>query len=322
MTTIPKIWLQQEKKVLLANFTDTLMVKDSEGKYSVINDFWRKKTYVKDDDKLLPMHEREFPEPYQVAQYYCGGTWNDFNSPFTIQIGFCNIRCFWCYVPENLKSGKNGKYFTAEEIVKTWISTEKKGILRLSGGEPFLAPNFIVEIGNEIEKLKDPNRYLWIDTNLLGFSYEEVVKKLSDLEIPFGITGCFKGFDEETFISNTNANIALFKKQFENAKKILDNLGGKGELFFYVPEILQKMNEKEIKIKILNFSELLSSTIHKNAPLRVTILSIKEYEVNKTQMNFDRLETGLTKKIWFEILKDKYPIELIWLPQYQINLKE
>ncbi len=316
-----KIWLKNEKKVFLANFSGSSMVKDSDNIYSMINDFWRKKTYVKEEDKLLPMHEQEFLEPYRVAQSYCGGTWNDYNTPFAIQVGACNLNCFWCFVSDDLREGKIGDYFTVKDVIEMWRKNENKGVLRITGGEPFLAPEFLIEIGKELKKLKERQRYLWIDTNLLGKNYDNVAKTLSDLEIPFGICGCFKGFDKETFRFNTNAPKDLFDKQFINARTILNNLYNNGELFFYVPEILENINETEIEKKIINFYEQITSKVHELAPLRVTVLKIKSYEANKDKLDFKRLESGLTRNLWLKYLKTKYTIDLIWLPQYQIKLK-
>ena len=316
-----KLWIDEEKKIFLANFEKSTMVKDSDNIYSIINNFWRKKTYVKDGDKLLPMHEQEFLEPYRVAQSYCGGTWNDYNTPFAIQVGACNLNCFWCFVSDELREGKIGDYFSVKDVIKMWRSNEEKGILRITGGEPFLAPEFLIEIGQELKKLEEKQRYLWIDTNLLGKNYDSVAKNLSDLEIPFGICGCFKGFDEETFKFNTKAPKNLFSKQFINAQTILNNLYNNGELFFYVPEILENINEKEIEKKINSFYEQLVLKVHKLAPLRVTILKIKEYEANKEKLDFVRLKSGVTRKLWLKLLNTKYPIDLFWLPQYQINLK-
>ncbi len=316
-----ELWLQRKRKVFLANFTDSLMTYEIDDEYTDVKDFWRKKTYVKNEEMLLPYFEREFPEPYQVAQYYCGGTWNDFNAPFTIQVGFCNLDCRWCYVPKELKRCEVGAYFSAREIIDIWKKNEDKGVLRISGGEAFLAPEFLIEVGKELKDLNEKGRYLWIDTNLLGNKYIEVTKCLSELNIPFGICGCFKGFDETTFEFNTQRNGNLYNLQFENANKILNNIGKYGELFFYVPEIIEIISEKRIKKKILNFLELLRSKIHQLAPLRTTVLIIHEYDANIELMKMDRLKPGYTRELWLEILKELFTTKQIWLPQYQINIK-
>jgi uncharacterized Fe-S cluster-containing radical SAM superfamily protein len=314
------LWNSEEKKVFLANFSDSKMQLDSKNKYSKIDDFWRIKTYVKDEDKLNTQFEREFPEPYQVAQYYCGGTWNDYNSPFVIQIGLCNLNCEWCFVDKSLRNMEKGAYFSAHEIIEIWYKNTNCGVLRITGGEPFLAPDFLIEIGKEIKTNFQKHRYLWIDTNLLGFDYQRVVNELSHLDIPFGICGCFKGFDEKNFQENTKGDPKLFNTQFENAKKILSSLKNKGQLFFYIPEFTSLISENEMKPIINHFFNQLRQKIHQNAPLRITVLKIKKYEVNKNFFLNKEYQLGLTRKIWFELIKSNYPIDLIWLPQYQINL--
>ena len=317
-----KLWLSNEKKVFLSSFTKSEMAKEADEKYTFVNDFWRKKTYIKEEEMLLPCHKWEFPEPYQVAQNYCGGTWNDYNAPFAIQVGLCNLDCRWCYVDERLKKCEIGEYFTAKEIIDLWKSVENKGVLRISGGEPFLAPEFLIEIGKELKLLDNKARYLWIDTNLLGKDYEKVITKLSEYKIPFGICGCFKGFDGNNFEFNTRRNGKLLQKQFKYAKEILANLEGKGELFFYIPEFIEIIGEDLIRDKITNFIEKVRNEIHELAPLRITVLIIHEYYANVEKMIVNRLEPKFTKSIWFSILQEVYPINLIWLPQYQINIKE
>ncbi|KKM90903.1 hypothetical protein LCGC14_1233860, partial [marine sediment metagenome] len=89
-------------------------------RYTYVKDFWRKKTYVKDEDMLLPGYKREFPEPYQVAQFSCGGTWNDYNAPLAIQVGLCNLDCRWCFVDDKLKKCEIGAYFSAKDIINLW----------------------------------------------------------------------------------------------------------------------------------------------------------------------------------------------------------
>ena len=316
-----KLWLSKEKKVFLSSFESSKMEKEADEKYTYVKDFWRKKTYAKEEDMLFPSYKREFPEPYQVAQSYCGGTWNDYNSPFTIQVGLCNLDCRWCYVDEQLKRCETGQYFSAKEIINLWKDMESKGIFRVSGGEPFLAPEFLIEIGKEFKKINSKRRYLWIDTNLLGRDYEVVVKNLSTFDIPFGICGCFKGFDKKNFEFNAQREGKLLNIQFENAKAILDNLGEKGELFFYIPEIIEPTNDEVIRVKIIKFIEEVKQKIHELAPLRFTILDIHEYYANVEKMIETRLEQGKTKSIWLLILKEIYPIELFWLPQYQVDIK-
>jgi uncharacterized Fe-S cluster-containing radical SAM superfamily protein len=325
-----KIWNEQERKVLLADFTDSVMQKDNDGKNSFLKDSWRIKTYVKDDQKLLPTHLRDFPEPYQVAQYHCGGTWNDYNQTFIIQVAECNLRCFYCFVPEELREGTHGKYCTAEEIMEIFLNQHISNVLRVSGGEPFLAPEFLMDLAKKIhreyQKMDHRNMFLWIDTNLLGHDYDKVINELNLYRIPYGICGCFKGFDAKEFCINTGCNnLSLYNKQFQNAKILVDSVGLHGEIFFYIPELVFLIKDTMDQLLLTNmislFMKRLQTEVHLYAPLRTTVLTIKNYEVNKNRMPQNRIETGVTRKIWFDLLQKYYLMDLLWLPQYQIPLK-
>jgi hypothetical protein len=329
------IWLPKERKVLLAQFLDTTMAQDVDptGKDSFVKDFWRKKTYTKDSDKLLPFMNRDFSEPYMVAQHYCGGTWNDYNQPFIVQVAQCNLACRWCFVPHRLRDASEGRYFSAKGVVELFgqNTPEDHGILRISGGEPFLAPDFLIDIGKQMAKLPAHKYYLWIDTNLCGKDYDRVISALSHERIPFGVCGCFKGFDRHTFVANMEDQFVhehdtatLFASQFIHARIILEWLNnyphGQGELFFYVPEIVYHV-KPFIKTLVNSFIERLSNEVHINAPLRTTVLRVKEYDSNKGAITADRVESRLTKQIWNECVEAKYPLELRWIPQYQVSMQ-
>jgi uncharacterized Fe-S cluster-containing radical SAM superfamily protein len=320
-----KLWNKEKREVKLAKFTDSTMKKDTGDGYSEVHNFWRKKTYTKEYDMMKPAHLRDFNEPYSYAAAMLGGNWNMYNAPFIVQVGKCNLNCHFCFVDEklrNLKNPENYKDFTAKEVVNLWReNTKGKGILRISGGEPFLAPDFIKDVCRYIytNGLSD-KCFLWIDTNLLGNEYKEVVKYLDGYEeLKYGICGCFKGFDPYDFKFNTgvwNENINLHK-QFENAKLLVDTAKN-DNIFFYVPEITSEPINLNKTIK--NFIEKMQDKIHPYAPLRTTILKIKEYKTNKDTIKKRYFSTGYTKLSWLGILKEIYSTELLWLPQYQVSL--
>jgi uncharacterized Fe-S cluster-containing radical SAM superfamily protein len=356
-----KVWDAAEKKVLLSGFEGSGMERDSDGVYSKTEDFWRVKTYTKDGEKLQPMRKREFTEPYMAAQWRCGGTWNDYNAPCTVQVGRCNLDCYFCFVPEEIRSGR-GRYFSAAEVLGMFEAARGpsgRGVLRISGGEPFLAPDFIAELGGEVanyngERPGDPC-YLWVDTNLLGRGYAETVFRLHEAGVPFGICGCFKGFDDRDFKFNTGLPESRLGEQFENAREILDALRGeaggliadgaveRGDLFFYVPEITQTTAgshppwrvEMFAEDAVTSFQRRMREEIHELAPLRTTVLSIKEYDVNSERVRrkwrgpidraaapvpFSRFPPGLTRWAWLEEINAHYPLDLRWIPQYQVDL--
>lgn len=322
--------MESNRTVFLSRFADSSMGKHTD-KYTESHDFWRMKTYTKEKDMLVHPRMREFEEPYQVAQKYCGGTWNDYNKPFTIQVGACNLDCYFCFVGDDLKNCKNGTYFTAEDIVKIFHDINSSGVLRISGGEPFLVPEFLKDVAWWMSKMQaGKKKFLWIDTNLLGDEYHDVSIYLTYLVpfVPYGICGCFKGFDESDFIFNTGARGTLFDKQFINARACIDTTRyeghheGEGEIFFYIPEITENMPVDDARSKISSFIDRLRREVHVNAPLRTTVLKIKTYPTNEHRMKEGRFETGKTRELWLERLVDLYGIESVWLPQHQSSLRD
>ena len=335
-----KVWNEIKKTVALARF-NTSSMKDDVDRYSYAKEFYRTKTYTKRDQMMLPMKQRDFEEPYQVAQSELGGTWNDYNQPFIIQVGLCNLDCYFCFVPKELRDLKDEtryEHFTAEEVYAEYLKAhegKKYGILRISGGEPFLAPDFIINLANLINLNNGlglcTKTFLWIDTNLFGFAYKGVIDKLNSMQsLSYGICGCFKGFDDEDLRFNISSGSLDYKikegyslsKQFENAKKLLRCKNA----FFYIPEITKYTTFKKAANNIYDFHYRMIKELGFKSPLKITILKIKEYSSNKERMhermNERNYNSGMTKKIWNLINESLYNKNLLWLPQYMIKLGE
>jgi uncharacterized Fe-S cluster-containing radical SAM superfamily protein len=107
--------------------------------------------------------------------------WRRYNELLTVQVAVCNSHCWYCYVPDELKSGSKdySKYISIKEIVDTFLNIRKRNgdkynILRISGGEPFLVPELILDTLEEIEdrSLSD-NIIVWSETNLSPFVKDE-----------------------------------------------------------------------------------------------------------------------------------------------------
>ncbi len=330
-----RLWNAREGRVLLARFDTSTMKNEARSAITIVEDFYRAKTYVKPDDMLLPFREMPFTEPFMVAQARVGGTWNDHNAPFAVQVAGCNANCPFCFVPRELRSfdDSTGKWFTAKEVVAIRDGNEPgRKTIRITGGEPFLAPEFISAMGDE---LKDrPDTFLWIDTNLLGNRYGDVISSLHHhVNDRFGICCCFKGFDEDTFSIHSGLKPERYIDQWNNAKAIhgaMKELGIQKNLFFYVPEIafIRAGCNARVTSIVESFMTRLQETIHENAPLRVTVLSLKEYDANrgwKERLN-EKLGnghvmihgSGVTRRAWNELLERRFPPEMRWLPQYQV----
>jgi uncharacterized Fe-S cluster-containing radical SAM superfamily protein len=331
-----KLWNDRDSRVLLARLDESSMKNEARSNITVVEDYYRAKTYVKPGDMLLPLNGMPFTDPFMIAQSRVGGTWNDHNAPFSIQVAGCNASCPFCFVPRELRSFDESfsRWFSAREIVAIHDRKEPaRKTIRISGGEPFLAPEFISAMADELKNR--PDMFLWVDTNLLGNRYDDVVISLvHHVNDRFGICGCFKGFDAATFSTHSGLGPSRYDDQWNNAKALyraMKSAGVQHNLFFYVPEIAFFKPGCAIRMEpvLESFASRLQATIHENAPLRVTILSLKEYDANrgwkeslarKLGDGHVMIEPGMTRNAWRKILDDRFPVESRWLPQYQVPI--
>ena len=244
--------------------------------------FWQKP--IKEVKKL------EFQNPSCSAGYRMNGDPRKFSKVFTIQLAGCDYDCNYCYVPKelNVANPKLGKYFSAEEIISHFLtaqenSKEPMNVIRISGGNPTIIPEIIIDIYNEIKK-REINVYLWIDSNLSTPKYlenlgDEIKNILKQKNV--GVVGCFKGTDKNDFAIITGTEAEYYEKQFETTKWFLD-CGT--DFYVYLPALVYGNNIEE---KLRTFIERLRKP-NKNLPLRVEMLAIIDYPWAK--LNMDRAE--------------------------------
>ena len=245
-------------------------------------DFWKKQ--IKEVKKL------EFQNPSYSAGYRMDGDPRKFSKVFTIQLAGCDYDCNYCYVPKelNVANPKLGKYFSVEEIIDHFLlakenSKEPMNVIRISGGNPTIVPEIIIDIYNEI-KNRQLNVYLWIDSNLSTPKYlEDLGDEIKDIlkQKNVGVVGCFKGTDKNDFAIITGAEAEYYEEQFETAKWFLD-CGT--DFYIYLPALVY---ENKIEEKLKRFIERLRE-LNKNLPLRVEMLVVIDYPWAK--LNMDRAE--------------------------------
>lgn len=320
----------KDGKVLLAGFAHAEgMQADNAGKTtSALGDFWRTKTYVKPDNALHPTYPL-FPQPYQLGQGLLGGTWNDYNKPFIVQVASCPLRCWYCYCDQDLLEGKThneageeiARYFSAAEVMDMWRSAGSPHVLRISGGEPTLAPEFLEAMMLQVYQ---EEVLLWIDTNLsTGPGFADTIGVVKQPGV--ALSGCFKGF------CNTDAGLAtgcsqgnLLDRQIKMARQIIDETNL--EIYFYVPGILHVDTQHRFGGAdiIAEFFNRLRHEVSEYAPLRTYILEVKNYASTQTgewENWVSELREGRPIDVWQELCEDYYPPELLWLPNNQIDLR-
>jgi uncharacterized Fe-S cluster-containing radical SAM superfamily protein len=119
-----------------------------------------------------------------VVRNKLGGSWELYNLLTTIHVPACTFSCWHCYVDDQAKNLQQMlkrdsiEYVSASDIVDAFLSQRemdkergrKTNVLRVSGGEPFLAPDLILQILKYLE-MKDLSDevFVWTETNLSPF---------------------------------------------------------------------------------------------------------------------------------------------------------
>ncbi|MFW9938768.1 MAG: radical SAM protein [Candidatus Thorarchaeota archaeon] len=161
----------------------------------------------------------------------------------------CNLRCAYCWAQKQAWNAKgNYKLYTSRQVSERLISM-KQSIIRISGGEPTLCKDHLIEIVRRI-----PNDTLFIlETNgiLLNESY---IKDLSDFENIF-VRISLKGVDYSSFEKITGARGEFFQNQL-NALKLLKAYGIKHRAAI-IPELFNQGQISNLKIQDLEFESLI-----------------------------------------------------------------
>jgi uncharacterized Fe-S cluster-containing radical SAM superfamily protein len=346
------------KQYFVSDYSEAEMAKDA----SIIGNNFRIREYIKLRDaddygqewlsaplsemwstKFLGLGENgfqklEFQNPPYVASLKLGGDPRKYNNTFVIQLNGCDYECSFCFVDRSLNKTElgKGKYFTAKDMVdefqkersKHLGTREELNVIRLTGGEvACITPELIIDLCGELEKRNlSSNVYVWSDCNLSTSTYlEGVLDKLRHVikSFNFGIVGCLKAIGDgksgsQDFAETTNAQPEFFSKQFEALDFLINKL--RADTYVYlVPIFLGK--PVELKERMRECCSRLRQ-IHKNLPLRVNVLQIRNYSPVKENMlnafkegrklpvyNGERFEDWLPKfvemqrnitKIWFE----------------------
>lgn len=181
--------------------------------------------------------------------------WIYYNRLISIHVPRCPLNCWHCFVEEcyrnncdsclsNNSCDKSRRkmlevkedWFSAEAIIKEFLDQRindlKYGrhtnILRITGGEPFLVPNLIVEVLEEL-KMRDLNNEILVlvETSLLPLcKYNEktiVTDDLLNRMASFNnicVYPCFHGISNENFYHTTTEEIKL-EYLFQALKRLI-----------------------------------------------------------------------------------------------------
>lgn len=275
------------KRVIDAYFRYKDYIKNPEWLTASIQEVWSPKFLGLVGDvssvDIRKIKRLEFQNPAYSAAFRLSKDPRDFNRVFVVQVSGCDFDCNYCYVPRdiNIANPDLGKYFSGKEIVANFIKTREESkeplnVIRVTGGNPTIIPEIIIDVYREIKSQK-LDIYLWIDSNLSTAEFlTKAGKELIDLlhEKNVGVVGCFKGVCAENFSILTGSSSEYYDLQFETAKWFIDN---DTDFYVYLPALIYGENVED---KLNIFIEKLRA-IDFNLPLRVEILEIIDYPGSK-----------------------------------------
>lgn len=99
-------------------------------------------------------HRATLSDSPVTAAAALGGHWSEHNLAAITHLAACNFRCSYCYVDYRHLSGKDSSPTSAAELVDEFRRLRSRlaetgrrlSILRLSGGEPLLAPGLVADV--------------------------------------------------------------------------------------------------------------------------------------------------------------------------------
>ncbi len=161
------------------------------------------------------------PLPIDPARAKLGLPPGDNINSQVFQLGACNWRCWYCFVPFELlaASPSRSEWIGPDKLVAHFARLSMRPpVLDLSGGEPDLAPEWLLWTMEALEAADlAKSTYLWSDDNLSTDYFWRYLTEAERKRIAsysnFGKVCCFKGFDHDSFAFNTGADPAGFDTQ-------------------------------------------------------------------------------------------------------------
>lgn len=151
----------------------------------------------------------------------------------------CHLRCLYCHNPEMWKMGPSN--YTVEELLnkvrrnKPYFKRNNGGVT-LSGGEPLLQVDFLLEF---CKKLKEEKIHIALDTAGVGTGKYKEILELVDLVI----------FDVK--YATTEGYLTLTKQKQTESERFLNALNESGKPVWIRQVIVPNMMDNQIYLKEL-----------------------------------------------------------------------
>jgi uncharacterized Fe-S cluster-containing radical SAM superfamily protein len=295
------------KRLLITNFYGTEQEEDLT-ELPNCNGFGR----IRHFRRLTSLEWPSNPLPIDPACRALGLPLLDMVRAQVFQNAICNWRCWYCFVPFDLLSAnsKHSSWLGPSEIMDLYLAQpDPPPIIDLTGGQPDLTPEWVPWMMRELQLRKlDKEVYLWSDDNLSNdffwrFLSDEDLELIATYE-KYGRVCCFKGFNQESFSFNTQAEPELFGNQFELMSRLLTL-----NLDIYAYATFTSPNPHNISDDIARFVDRLQ-VLNEYLPLRTVPLEIQLFRPVLDRMTVKKDEAlkhqWIAIEAWQKELQDRY----------------
>jgi uncharacterized Fe-S cluster-containing radical SAM superfamily protein len=287
--------------------------------------------------------------------------WSAYNRLISIHTSLCPINCWHCYLEECLKAecafcGLDGTcdensekrikslqiskdWFSAKNILSAFLEQRKEdkskalfsNVLRITGGEPLLVPNLILEILQELEKLGlNKEIFVWTETNLIPLCTldeqgdiipDDLLNRLGKFK-NFCIHPCFHGISANDFKENTGETIDNYDALINGLGRLIQadidvypTFGGNVNNPDAIEHFYQKISEIDallpLRFNIIEFDLDYS-------PIKWRRAHIPEFE-QKHKVIYDRF---LVIDKWNELLRKNTNYNYADIPRHLVPIKK
>lgn len=296
-------------------------------------DFRRGRRPSKVYDPDFDLHEHVLSDSPTTIAAKMGKEWQTFQHHAIVQIGVCNFRCFYCYVDFRFLTGRNVVHVTALQVVEQFLARRaelaKEGVelnvLRISGGEPMLAPDLTLEclrilrdreLAGEICVKTETNLapLVTIDGTCPAARWADLAEFRTHPN--FILHPTFHGLNRQSLRRISTANWDNFEMMFDAIRTLID----------FGIDFYPSFGANTVAVDDVDafFSEL--KQIHENLPLRIAVRKFHlEYEAPATRENGSRdvmvYDHVATISAWDARLRREYGVGYGELPRHQFPLR-
>lgn len=210
--------------------------------------------------------------PFRMAELF-GGSWQDYNHHYVIQLAGCPLDCPYCYV-DNLEANT---YFSAVSLVESYKAVRFEAstkfgvslkVLHVMGGAPAVYCEFWPKLRMELDEQGLDDVIIFSNVILVENWFHGVEPWLYMNIQNFIVEGCLKGTNRKNFIRNTGHDL------FGAAVR---------ELFHYIPYY-------NFYLTLIGHEEDDLPVIYQWIdPERVDTLQIVKYEATKFKLTKEAL---------------------------------